>query len=612
VQKQQFRRAKALHKIKRLFEAEAIYLRLLEQNPIHVECLNLLGLVHADTDRVETSVQLMRVAIGIAGPKPWLCRNLGIVLERSGDRVSAAACYRQALEANPNDHELWAALADTLTVLNRLPDAIAAWSKALESASYVAYRLPLANSLALTGDLAGAIAQYDFILAQSPRHVEATFHRGVAYMQLNEPLTAIEGFRRTLDLDPHHARAANNLGIFCQLEKDYTQATRLYRQSIESDRTFYAALYNLGTAWLDISKPGNAIGVFRKVLKLKPDHTGAWTNLGNARLARNDTSAAIECYEKAQAIAPEDAAADWNLGIVNLLTGNYRRGWEGYEKRFDVKSSPGRKPYAAPLWMGEPLSGKSLLFHAEQGLGDTLQFIRYAGLFRDQGARVTVQCQAALIPLLAGSSGVSEWIPASIPAEDVPLTDYQLPLMSAPLRAGTELDSIPFPEGYLRAPAEAAGRWGKWLGKRSRARRVGVCWAGNPNHKNDRNRSIPWELLAQLDAVPGVEWINLQKGHAIPPGLDIRNAARELRDFSDTAGLIENLDLVVSVDTSVAHLAGALGKPVWVLLPYAPDWRWLLDRSDSPWYSKARLFRQPGPGDWHSVLDEVGRAILET
>ena len=620
VQKQQFKRAKALHKGNRLVEAEAIYLRLLDQNPADAECLQLLGLIHADTDRVDTSLQLLRLAIGIAGPKPWLCRNLGIILERNGDLAAAAACYRQALEEAPKDHELWAALANTLTSLERWSDAISAWTKALESASSIEYRLRLANTLALTGELTNAVAQYDIILGQDPSHIEATFHRAVAYMQENEAPTAIEGFRRTLKLDPLHARAANNLGILYQLDRDYPNATKSYQLAIRSDRTFHVALYNLGTAWLEASHPRNAIGIFRKVLRLNPEHTAAWTNLGNAWLARNQTLTAIDCYEKAHFITPEDAAPEWNLGIVRLLTGDFRRGWEGYERRYDVKGASQRRPFATPLWRGEPLAGKSLLLHAEQGLGDTLQFIRYASLFEEQGARIIVECQPELLPLLVGSNGVSEWIAAPkraagatavVPVDHLPETDYQLPMMSAPWRAATVLDSIPFPEGYLRAPGAASDRWRKWLRTQGKDLRVGICWAGNPNHKNDRNRSIPPEFLAVLGEVSNVEWVNLQKGHPMAPSLAMRNAARELNDFADTAGLIENLDLVISVDTSVAHLAGALGKPVWVLVPFAPDWRWLLERSDSPWYAGARLFRQPEAGKWREVLQEVAHALEE-
>lgn len=617
--------AKALHQAGRFHEAEPIYLRLLEQDAGDIECLNLLGLLHADTARVDTSVQLLRAAIGIGGPLPWLCRNLGIILERSSELAAAAACYRQALDESSADHELWGTLGRIYTTLDRQQEATHAWAQALDAATPCdgmadVYRLALANALALNGNRAAAVPHYDALLRGNPAHVEATFHRAVAYMQESESPTAIDGFRRTLELDPGHARAANNLGILYQLERDYSKAIQNYQLSIRADSSFHPALYNLGTAWLDNSKPRHAIGVFRKVLRLQPEHVAAWTNLGNAWLACNETKAAVDSYGTALAISPGDATAEWNLGIVNLLMADFRRGWAGYERRFDVKSATERRAFLASAWCGEPLAGKSLLLHAEQGLGDTLQFIRYAAVFQAEGAGVIVECQASLLPLLSGSSLAEEWIAAptrepgstaSAPVDHLPPTDFHLSLMSAPERFGTTIESIPAPGGYLHAPADCSKRWRKWLGPKTSSLRAGICWAGNPNHKNDRNRSIPADLLADLESANGIEWINLQKGHPVPAALEMRNAARELKDFADTAGLIENLDLVVTVDTSVAHLAGALGKPVWILLPFAPDWRWLLDRSDSPWYAGARLFRQPAPGKWRPVLKQVTGELVE-
>ena len=203
--------------------------------------------------------------------------------------------------------------------------------------------------------------------------------------------------------------------------------------------------------------------------------------------------------------------------------------------------------------------------------------------------------------------GVSEWIPSKPDASvgHLPAADFQLPLLSAPSMAG----EIPVPHGYLSAPEESVTRWKHKLGAKKRPLRAGICWAGNPNHKNDHNRSIPPELLSELNAVSGVEWINLQKGHPEPESLPMLGCGTELGDFADTAGLVENIDLVISVDTSIAHLAGALGKPVWVLLPFAPDWRWQLERSDSPWYSGARLFRQPAPGEWRPVMKQIAREV---
>ena len=610
-----FSRAKALHLEGRLPEAEGIYLQLLEQNPGDVDCLHHLGLLHADTNRLDTAIQLIRVVIGIEGPKPWLCRNLGIILERCGDRRGAIGCYRQALVETPTDHELCVALASLLSTEERHSEAADVWLTALESATWNSpaerrCRSALADALALAGERRQAIDQYTLLLTKDPSNLEAVFHRAVAYMQENKRDEAIADFQQTLSLDPGHARAANNLGILEQLGRNHQKAIEHYRGAIRLDPSYVAAIYNLGAAWQESNHPKPAICVYRKVLKLKPDHAAAWTNLGNAWLACNQTQSALDCYRKTLEITPEEAAAEWNIGIVSLLRGELTDGWKGYERRFDVTGATPRRAFSAPLWRGESLAGKSLLFHAEQGLGDTLQFIRYAPLFAAQGAEVHVECQAALLPLLNGMEGVYRWHISTGPAVDhLPPTDFQLPMLSAPAVVNTTLSSIPAPDGYLRAPERERQRWAKWLGPKSRRRRVGICWAGNPNHKNDKNRSIPSDLLEVLDGISEVDWINLQKGQALPSSLELLNAARELRDFADTAGLIENLDLVVSVDTSMAHLAGALGRPVWVLLPFAPDWRWMLDRTDSPWHSSARLFRQSEPGDWRPVLNRVAQEV---
>lgn len=577
-------------------DLEAQTLQILDRDPGNTECLSFLGMLHANSGRFDTGIQLLRAAIALDGPKPWHCSNLGAILNRAGDRPAAIACYRQALLEAPSDPRLWSELATLLGAENRHAESVEAWLKAIESAPSMD-RLPLANALALGGDRARAIELYDEILRARPADVEATFHRAVALMQENQALAARDGFRRTIELAPAHSRAHNNLGILAQIDRDLPAAIHHYREAVRSEPGFADALHNLGAAYNESGNVRGALGVLRKLLKIEPNRAAAWTNLGNAWLAGNRIGEAEASYRETLRLAPGDAAAEWNLGIVALLTGDLKNGWQGYERRFDVPGSPGRRQTAAPLWRGEPVAGKSLLLQAEQGLGDTLQFIRYAPVFAALGARVRVECQPTLVPLLQCLPCVEAWNPS---AENVP--DFQLPMLSAPFVAGTDLSSIPLAEGYLRAPAESVRKWRRWLGPRRRALRVGICRAGNPNHKNDRNRSLPAELAAELMAIECVEWVSLLKGDPGP-------GAPELGDFADTAGLIENLDLVVSVDTAVAHLTGALGKPVWILLPFAPDWRWLLDRDDSPWYTGARLFRQREIGAWRSVIEPLRRAL---
>jgi len=615
--------AQSLHGRGILGDAETQYLRLLDANPADSNCLHFLGLLHAETGRPDSAVQLLRMAIAIEGPRAYLCRNLGIILERKGDTESALACYKQALAEDEDDCELWEKCAAIHTALGRHGDSAFCWQRTVELTKpgdrrEAALRAHWADTLVLRGRREEALIQYDRVLAIDPRNVQATFHRGVALMQLDRTGEALEAFKNTLAREPNHARAANNIGILLQLHKQYADAIAAYRIAVASDSNYSAALYNLGTALHESGEAAEAVNTFRALLKKEPNNAAAWTNLGNAWLAHNDIAAANACYLETLRLAPNEPAAEWNLGIAALLAGEFSDGWAGYERRFDVKGATPRRAFSQPVWRGESLEGRSLLLHAEQGLGDTIQFVRYAPEFAKRGAKVIVECQSGLVSLLRSLPGVSDWVaaPAPEPGQSgphpvghLPATDFQLPFLSAPHAAKTTLDTIPSAEGYLHAPSAAVQRWSEWLGPRRDALRAGLVWAGNPNHKNDRNRSIPVLHLEELGHAADVEWVNLQKGHTPPESLAMRDAAAELTDFADTAGLIANLDLVVSVDTSVAHLAGALGKPVWVLLAFAPDWRWMLGREDSPWYRSARLFRQRRPGAWPDLLREVAAEL---
>ena len=291
--------------------------------------------------------------------------------------------------------------------------------------------------------------------------------------------------------------------------------------------------------------------------------------------------------------------------MVQLSLGQFRDGWTNYEARWEKEMAHQRRGFTQPLWLGaESLAGRTILLHAEQGLGDTLQFVRYAPMIARRGARVLLEVPPTLLSLL--SDGVAAIFRQG---EQLPPFDFHCPLMSLPLAFGTEISSIPAEIPYLRIPADRVSKWHKRLGAR-RAFRVGIAWAGSAIHKNNSNRSISLERFARLLSTQGVEFVSIQKelsgaDAAILAERNVLHVGDELGDFADTAAVISQLDLVLSADTSVAHLAGAIGKPVWILLPLAPDFRWLLSREDSPWYPSARLFRQPRLGDWDSVLERV-------
>jgi len=303
----------------------------------------------------------------------------------------------------------------------------------------------------------------------------------------------------------------------------------------------------------------------------------------------------------------------WNLALALLVQGHFPEGWEEYEWRWKTKGllSP-RQLLPQPLWDGRPLAGRAILLHAEQGLGDTIQFIRYLPLVAQRGGRVIVECQPELQRLV---QAMTPDIPVLARGQPLPDFAFQCPLLSLPKALGTTLATIPATVPYLHADAQNVQMWRDRLAGHGSALKVGLIWAGNPHHKNDRNRSVKLASLAPLAQVPGVQFYSLQKGAAAaqaktpPPGMDLIDRTDDLQDFADTAAMIANLDLVIAVDTSVVHLAGALAKPVWTLLPYCPDWRWLLKRQDSPWYPTMRLFRQPEIGDWDSVIQQLAAAL---
>ncbi|MHB8474354.1 MAG: tetratricopeptide repeat protein, partial [Gammaproteobacteria bacterium] len=370
---------------------------------------------------------------------------------------------------------------------------------------------------------------------------------------------------------------------------------------------------NLGLALHGQDRYEEAIVQYQRAIALKPDYAQAYYNLGNSCVSQGKPCEALLHFEHATVLKGDFALAHWNLSLALLLSGDLIPGWKKYEWRWDINKQDKRN-FPCPLWDGEDISGRTILLHAEQGLGDAFQFIRYAPLVAERGARVVVECQSVLVQLLATVRGITRVVDN---AERLSGLDMHAPLLSLPNIFHTTLSSIPAQIPYLTADHELVESWRDKIGTVERKLKVGLVWAGNPSHQNDHNRSCSLQAYAPLARVPGVAFFSLQKGPAAvqlndaPQGLNLIDYTDELVSYSDTAALLANLDLIISVDTSVVHLAGAMGKVVWALLPFAPDWRWLLDREDSPWYPTMRLFRQPQPGDWVSVMESVRAAMLE-
>src|SRR5262249_19269542 len=428
----------------------------------------------------------------------------------------------------------------------------------------------LGHILARQDKLDEAAASYEQALRLKPDDPEAHNNLGIVLGKLNRLDEAAARFRQALGLKPDHADAHNNLGSVLEKQDKLEEATACFHQA----------------------------------LCLKPDYPGVHNNLGIVLWKQGRFEEAVASYGQALDFQPDYPEAHWNRGLAWLTMGRLEQGWRGYEWRWKCKEFGSLPPFQAPLWDGSPLDGRTILIHAEQGLGDTLQFVRYMPLVEQRGGRVILHCQPPLTRLLARSPGIERLLAHGDP---LPEFDVHVPLLSLPGLFGTTLESVPAEVPYVEAEPQLVEAWRERLGS-YRGFKVGIVWQGNPDHRMDRYRSTRLTQFAPLARLPGGHLFSLQKGPgveqlaALTDPFPVTDLGSGLDDFRDTAAVLKNLDLVVSVDTSVAHLAGALGIPVWVALHFPAEWRWLMGREDSPWYPTMRLFRQTSPGQWEDVF----------
>jgi Flp pilus assembly protein TadD len=473
----------------------------------------------------------------------------------------------------------------------------------------------------------------DHALAQPPADDERTLYmRGLLALRDGDAEGAASLLTQALRWQPTHRGMRRNLVRALLAAEQYPQVLHQANAALAGTPDDGELHFARATALNALGQHTKACAAFARAVALRPDHAASWLNMGNASADLGDLVSAetlcrtairldphlpeahaslghiltllgrlleaIEACETAIRLRPDFAQAHWNLAIAALLSGDLPRGFTEYEwrkrhvrYRADFPDLPGRQ------WDGGDARGLTILVRAEQGFGDTMQFARYLSSIRDAGGSPVLVCAPSLVPLIESIPGVQ----AVAPAERLPTYDAWVDQISLPGLFGTTLDSIPVAVGYLSADPVRIRTWG---GRLPAGRRVGIVLMGNPRHPADRRRSVPADFTVALPDIPGLSFINLgYGGSAAMPGLP--DLTRWMTDYAETAALIANLDLVVTVDTSVAHLAGALGKPVWILLPHAPDWRWMLGRTDSPWYRSVRLFRQPSPGDWSGVLTRV-------
>jgi len=471
--------------------------------------------------------------------------------------------------------------------------------------------LGLGTALEWLGDWEAAAASYRCALDLEPDSPDIYGSLGRLQCKRGAWEEAVVSCRRALVLAPHRQEIHNLLGYALVNAGDYGAAAEVYRRALSLQPVSAYTVYGLGYLLERQGDLAAAAESYRLVLRCHPDLVEAHLHLGITQLLQGNVGSAAECFKRAQKLAPENSEARTFLGYLHLLEGNFPLGWSEHEYRWNTPHFlRDRRKFPQPLWKGEPLKGSRILLRAEQGLGDTLQFVRYVPLVAARGGNVVLEVQTRLQRLLARAPGAEEVIRRG---QALPEIDWQCPLMSLPLAFATDLNSIPAEFPYVQPDPAQIAAWGQRLAGNSL--RIGLAWGGSPTFPYERWRSIPLEQLAPLTQLEGTTFYSLQMGPQAGQVKQLGSRVRlidlqdEQQDLADTAAIVANLGLVISIDTSVAHLAGAMGKPVWILLHKSPDWRWLLDREDSPWYPSARLFRQSTLGNWQDVVARVEREL---
>ena len=559
----------------RYLDAQLCCRQALAADPDHPDTLHLMGLLSLRARQYDHAVEWIARAIRL-DPKPNYLATLGETLRQQGRREEALKAYDKAVQLKPDDAQLWKGLADLLVELERFDQALLGFQQVLKYNPHhqdAAYKSGvLSNEF---GRFEEALTYFNLCDEVLPNHAPTLQGRARTLLNLRRLEESLEDGRRAYEFDPDSAETCNHIGACLQM----------------------------------LGREDKALPWFDKALVHLPNALVLLNNkaLALSQLQRFDEAFALYRYIKT--VHPNDATTEWNLSLLQLLTGNFEAGWAGRESRW-TKTDPYFYPkFSQPIWLGQAsVEGKTILIHLDEGLGDTIQFARYVPMVAALGARVILVVERPLYPLLSGLAGVSQCIPFGA-GDALPAFDMHCPMGSLPLAFRTRLDTIPSTTSYLPAPDDVRVQaWEERLGNRDKLR-VGLVWSGNPRHKNDINRSTSLRRVSRILDVDAA-FISLQKDprpedKAFLAETDIVDLTEHLSDLAETAALVSCLDLVITVDTSVAHLAAALGRPTWILLPWTPDYRWLLEREDSPWYPTVRLFRQTETRDYATVLDRV-------
>jgi tetratricopeptide (TPR) repeat protein len=570
------------HNAGRLSEAESIYQQILQADPNQPVALNLLGVIAHTVGQYDSAVDLITKALTIRPDYVEAHVNLGVSQKELGRFDEAVASYRKALAIKPDIAEALSNLGWVLTKLGTPEDAVICLRQALT-------------------------IKPDYALAHN--------NLGIALKDLGNLDEAIAHCRNAIAINPNFAEAHGNLGRILASQGNLNEAVESYHNALAIKPDYAEALHDLGIAFQTQSKPEEALESYYKALAIKPDFAYTHNNMGFTFRDLGKLEEALTSFDKAIAVKPDYANAYANKAMTLLLKGDFASGLPLYEWRWKFGLlNENTLAFPQPLWLGkESLSGKTILLYSEQGLGDAIQFCRYAKLVSGLGARVILGVEKRLARLLKQLDGVAEIIPSGGALSPF---DYQCPMLSLPLAFKTRLETIPNQAAYLGAEAQRIQRWASVIGKGGF--KIGICWQGGAGEA-DVGRSFPLALFREISKIPNVRLISLHKGDGLaqlenlPSDMAVESLGADFDAgpdaFLDTAAVMTLCDLIITSDTAVAHLAGALGLPTWVALRHIPDWRWLLDRDDSPWYPSIKLYRQPRPGDWQSVFEDMAAAI---
>lgn len=633
-------------------DARRLYEQALRTAPRHPDALHLLGLTWIDEGQAERGLQLIRRAIAfrpdyleainniaielakldrhaeaqsfleralrLNEAQPDVHYNLGRSLNALGHFTEALTSYDRAVALRPALHEAWNNRGITLNALREFETALESFDRALAlKPDFHEAWTNRGSCLADMGRYDDALACFDNAIAAQPDYYEAWLQRGITLSGTGQDKEALSAFDKAIALQPKEHMAWVGRAIALSDLKRYADCI----EALDKARTLHPDIREMlsarAIALQRMGRLDEALACADQAVALEPDHHESWSARGNVLSRLRRQQEALDCYDKAISLRPDEPTEHVNRAYELLTLGRLVEGWREHEVRWRTKRYLRLQPKTAvPDWRGEPLTGKRLLIFTEQGIGDIIQFSRYVPLVRALGPEIMFLCPGKILRMLGS---VLDGARIDLDPARIETADCKVSVMSLPHYFQTDLGGIPADIPYLSAEPELRARWGSRIGPTGF--RVGIAWQGNPDGAVDVGRSFPVQHFSALAALPGIRLISLQKGFGseqlaeLPAGMLVETLGDDFDSgadaFVDTAAVMESLDLIITSDTAVAHLAGALGRPVWVALQFAADWRWLLDRSDSPWYPTMRLFRQPAPGDWGSVFRDIRGALEE-